>query len=81
MPGIAKEIKEEVVDKVKSGEPVTSLASRYGISNRTIYTWLRKKAEGSVSVLEFNKLKRENQQLKEIVGVLTLELEKTKKKK
>jgi len=81
MPVIANEVKKEIVDKVKQGEPVLKLAEQYGVSDRSIYAWLKKKASGSISVLEHNKLKRENQMLKEIVGVLTIELEKLKKKK
>lgn len=81
MTTIAKEVKEEIVDKVKGGEKVSQLASQYGVSNRTIYAWLKGKALNNVSLLEHNKLKRENQLLKEIIGALTIELEKLKKKK
>lgn len=80
MTGIADEVKQEVVEKVKQGESVTDLAQQYGISNKTIYNWLKRKAESNISVLEYNKLKRENTLLKEIIGGLTIELEKTKKK-
>ena len=78
---IAKEVKNEILEKIKKGEKVLTLAQQYGVSEKTIYTWLRKKALGTVSLLEYNKLKSENQQLKQIIGVLTLEIEKTKKKK
>lgn len=81
MAGIAKEVKEEIIEKVKEGEKVAQLAEQYGISDRTIYAWLKRKALGTISLLEHNKLKRENQLLKEIIGILTLELEKSKKKK
>jgi transposase-like protein len=80
MPVIAIEVKKEIVEKVKQGEPVAKLAEQYGVSDRSIYAWLKKKATGSISVLKHNQLKRENQMLKEIVGVLTIELEKLKKK-
>jgi uncharacterized protein YjcR len=78
---INKEVKEEVLAKVKAGEPVASLAEKYGISAKTIYNWLRGKATKQVSWMEHAKLKRENQQLKGIIGVLSLELERSKKKK
>ena len=81
MPVIANEVKKEIVEKVKQGEPVLKLAEQYGVSDRSIYAWLKRKASGNISVLEHNKLKRENTLLKEIVGVLTIELEKLKKKK
>lgn len=80
MAGIAKEVKAEILSKVKAGEKVAKLAEQYGVSEVTIYAWLKSRVEGSVSILEHRKLKKENGQLKEIIGVLTLELEKTKKK-
>lgn len=78
---ISKEVKEEILTKVKSGEPVASLSEKYGVSTKTIYNWLRGKATKQVSWMEHAKLKRENQQLKEIIGFLSLELERSKKKK
>ena len=78
---IAKEVKEEVLAKVKSGEPVSSLSEKYGISTKTIYNWLGEKGTKQVSWMEHLRLKKENQQLKEIIGVLSLELERSKKKK
>lgn len=81
MVGIAKEVKEEAIAKVKSGIPVFKVASQYGISDKTIYNWLKKKAISSISILQHNRLKRENRKLKEIVGILTLEVEKLKKRR
>jgi transposase len=78
---IAVEVKQEILEKIKKGEKVADLAKQYGVSEVTIYSWLKKKAIGTVSLLEYNRLKNENAQLKQIIGVLTLEVEKTKKKK
>lgn len=78
---IAKEVKNEILEKIKKGEKVIVLSKQYGVSEKTIYLWLRKKALGTVSVLKYNQLRNENEQLKQIIGVLSLELEKTKKKK
>ena len=80
MAGIAREVKAEILVKVKAGEKVADLSRQYGISEQSIYSWLKQTVTGMVSVLEHNKLKKENDQLKQIIGVLTLELEKTKKK-
>jgi len=80
MVTIPKEVKEEVIIKVKNGISVAQLAKDYGISDRTIYAWLKKKAINNISVLEYNRLKKENRELKEIIGILTLEVEKLKKK-
>jgi len=81
MTSVSKDIRDEILAKVKSGTPVMELSKQYGIHFRTIYSWLRDKAVGSVSALEHTKLKRENMELKEIVGMLSLELSKFKKNK
>jgi transposase len=36
-----KEFKEMVVDLYRSGQPVRSLSSEYGISEVTIYKWIK----------------------------------------
>lgn len=77
---IAPEIKAEVLAKAKSGERVAILADQYGISIKTIYTWLRLDSQDPVvSVLQYNKLKRENEELKKLVGELSLTLSLGKK--
>jgi putative transposase len=77
---IPKEIKEEVLSKSKAGEKVSDLANRYGISTKTIYTWLTKDSgEGVISVIRYNKLKRENEELKRLIGELTLNMSWGKK--
>lgn len=79
MPGINKEVRSEILAKVKAGEPVIKLSKDYGVSDKTIYGWLRA-GVNSISALEVAKMRNENNQLKQIIGVLTLELQKTKKK-
>lgn len=77
---VSKEIKEEIASKVKAGERVVDLAEQYGISDKTIYGWLRQNTgEGVVSALEYNKLQRENEELKRIIGELTLNMHTQKK--
>ena len=72
---IAKEIKDEIINKLKQdGLSVMDAAKQYGISDKTIYNWLGTKAKGVVSVLEHNKLKKENEQLKQIIGDLTIKM-------
>lgn len=79
---LAREIKDEIIGKVQSGEQVAALATQYGISSKTIYGWLRQDTgEAVVSVLEFNKVKRENEELKRLIGELTLDLHLQKKSK
>ncbi len=81
MSTISNEVKQEILGRIKVGEEVKKVASQYGVSDRTIYLWLKKGVIDYVSALELGKLKKENQILKEIVGVLTMELEKVKKKR
>ena len=80
MSTINNEVKQEILGKVKAGEEVKKVAAQYGVSDRTIYIWLKQGVTDKISVLEYGKLRKENQILKEIVGVLTVELEKIKKK-
>lgn len=71
---IAKDIKDQILGRIKNnGESVAKLALEYSVSPKTIYTWLRKKSDSSISFLEYARLKRENKLLLEIVGKLTLE--------
>ena len=77
---ISKEVKEEILGKVKSGETVVDLSKQYGVSDKSIYNWLKGKVTNKVNWLEHVKLQKENQQLKEIIGVLSLEIEKSKKR-
>ncbi len=79
---IAKEIKEEIITKVQAGERVADLAEQYAISSKTIYGWLRQDTtEAVVSMLQYNKLKRENEELKRLIGELTLNMHLQKKSK
>jgi transposase-like protein len=78
---ISKEIKEETINRIKNnGISVAQAATDIGVSTVTIYSWLGTKARGSVSILEHNKLKKENQQLKEIIGELTIRMSMEAKK-
>ena len=79
-PHIPKEKKDEILAKVKAGEKVMALATQYGISSKTIYYWLRADTgEEVVSVLKYNKLKRENEELKRLLGEVTLTMSLGKK--
>jgi hypothetical protein len=57
-----------------------ALSTQYGINTKTIYYWLRSDTgEEVVSVLKYNKLKRECEELKRLIGELTLDLSLGKK--
>jgi len=78
---IRKEIKEEILNKVKEGkDTVPTIAKMYGISGEAIYYWLRQGVGGVTSqVLNNNRLRKENETLKKIIGELMLENNRGKK--
>lgn len=72
---IPKEIKTEILAKVKAGERVTELARQYAVSDKSIYTWLHQETgDQVVSIIQHNRLKRENEELKKLIGELSLKL-------
>jgi transposase-like protein len=78
---IPKEIKEQILHRIKDeGVTVSTAATDAGISTKTIYNWMRSSTIVDHSTLEINRLRRENKDLAELVGHLTLSLERTKKK-
>ena len=78
---IPKEIKDEVLARIKQGQKVPDLALEYAISTKTVYNWLATGVRGEVSSLEHARLRRERDDLLRLVGNLTLEVEKGKKKR
>ena len=74
------ETKSEILEKVKNGMTVPDTARQYAISDKTIYGWIANQTKPEISLLEFNRLKKENEELKRIIGIVTLELEREEKK-
>jgi len=76
----SREVKEEVLGKVRSGQRVAEVARAHGIHEMTVRTWLeRDAAGGNVSALEMGRLRRENETLLQIIGQLKVDSEKQKK--
>jgi transposase-like protein len=79
---IALDVKEQIINRIKNdGISVVDAAKDHGISENTIYGWIAKKTDGQPTVSEIIKLKRENTQLLQLVGEMTLKLSDTQKKK
>lgn len=77
-----KDVKEQIINRIKNeGVSVVQAAADHGISENTIYGWIAKKTEGQPTLSEIIKLKRENTQLLQLVGEMTLRLSDTQKKK
>lgn len=76
----SKEVKEEILGKVRSGKKVSAVAQEYGINQMTIRNWLVRDTEGGAAqTLEVSRLRRENEALLRLVGQLTYESEMNKK--
>ena len=74
-----KALKEEILNTIQvTGKPVLQIAEEYGISSKTIYYWLRNGITRDNTILEVRRLKRENEELKKLVGELILGLKKRK---
>ncbi len=79
---IAPDVKEQIINRIKNdGVSVAQAAKDHGISDQTIYGWIAKKVEGQPTLSELIRLKKENAQLLQLVGELTLKLSETQKKK
>ena len=83
MPGkyYPKELKEEIIGKIKTeGISAVEAAKRYGIDVNNIYRWVSSGVAGvRGNLFEINRLKRENRELKQIIGEIMFEKERGKK--
>lgn len=78
---IPKEIKDQVLSRIKNdGITANQAANDAGISPKTVYGWLTKElAKTDCNIIEFNRLKKQNEGLYQIIGKLTAELDKQKR--
>lgn len=79
---IDEKIKSEIITKIRDeGMTVTEASNRYDVGKTAIYTWMRDGVVNSTSslILENNRLKKENEQLYNLLGRATVELKKSKR--
>lgn len=78
---VSKETRENVLSAIKhDGLSVADAAAKFNVKPQTVYGWMGAEAKnGHTSALEFQKLKKENEMLKMLIGALTLENERVKK--
>jgi len=78
---IAPELKAQIINRIKNeGTTVVQAAQDHGISENTIYGWIAKKVEGQPSFSELIRLRKENRELFQLVGEMTLKLSEAQKK-
>ena len=79
---VSPEVKEQILNRIKNdGLTVGEVAKEHGLPDSTIHTWIARKIEGQPTLGEVIKLKRENDQLKILIGEITLKLSESQKKK
>lgn len=78
---VGKEVKNQILLRIKTeGVTVAQAAEEHGLSDQTIYNWLGAEVERP-TYGEFARLKRENTELKTLIGEMTLKLSEAQKKK
>lgn len=78
---VAAEVKADILSRIKEkGVSVSQAAQEHGLSVRTIYGWLGKGATSAPSWSEFSRLQKQNRELFEVVGELTVKLSTAQKK-
>ena len=73
-------LRQQVLAEIKNGTKVAEAAARHGVTSNSIYAWIKVQADNTgTSALEVARLRRENAELKEIIGLLTLEKKRGEK--
>jgi transposase-like protein len=78
---VSKDLKDQIMARVKEGKAsVVEIAKQHGVNVNTVYNWMRRTVSGSdTGILAVAKLKRENADLKRLLGQLMLEVDRGKK--
>jgi transposase-like protein len=79
---VPQDKRNEIIAKIRDeGMTVAEAARQYNIGPKAIYSWMRDGVANSSTslILEVNRLKKENEQLYNMLGRATVELKKVKK--
>jgi len=81
-----QELIDKIIEEIKlSGKSVIEVATENGLNPKTVYKWVRKASTSSTStnnlILENKRLKKEKQELIELIGRLSIDVDKLNKKK
>ena len=73
-------LKQQVLEAIKNGMKVSEATVQFGVSDNAVYGWLKAQSDNTgTSSLEVAKLRRENQELKELIGHFALEKKRAEK--
>jgi transposase-like protein len=74
------DLRNQILERVKlSGKSIAEISHEHGIGKTTIYEWLRE-STGEVTSHNLIKLEKENKELKQIIGELTVQMGRQQKK-
>lgn len=77
---ISAELKEQILQRIRNeGLSAAQAAKEHAVSAPTVYSWLSRNAEMPSNILQINKLRRENEELKRLLGQAMLMNERSKK--
>jgi len=76
---VPKEIKDQILERIKSGVPVSQLSVEHGVARNTIYSWISQTTTSSPGLLNTSRWKNEKRDLLLVIGALSFELSKIKK--
>ena len=78
---VPADVKADILRRVKEeGISVAQAAKDHGLHESTIYNWLGGGATSAPSWGEFSRLQKQNRELFEVVGELTVKLSQAQKK-
>lgn len=78
---IAPDVKADIIRRVKEeGVSVSQAAKEHGVHETTIYGWLGAGAAGTPSRSEIARIQKQNKELFEVIGELTVKLSAAQKK-
>jgi transposase-like protein len=78
---VALDVKTDIIRRIREeGIPVAQAAKEHGLHETTICGWLGTGAQGAPTFSEFARIQKQNKDLLEIVGEMTLKLSQAQKK-
>ena len=77
---MSKDLRNQILERVRtSGKSIAEISQEHGIGKTTIYEWLRE-STGETPARDLIKLTKENKELKQIIGELTVQMGRQQKK-